>query len=76
MPDPHDTAGAGWGPDPPDRPALPTVADPGPPATGDPAVDEAVSRLLDLGAVPLDGQPAVYEAVHRALQDRLADVEG
>ena len=46
------------------------------PATGDPAVDDAVGRLTELTAVPLDEHPAVYERVHRTLTDRLADVEG
>lgn len=46
------------------------------PRTGDNGVDEAVSRLREAVAGPLDGQVAAYDAVHRALQDRLADVEG
>jgi hypothetical protein len=47
-----------------------------PPVTGDREVDDAVARLLDLPAVPLEDHPAVFEAVHRTLTDRLADVEG
>ena len=46
------------------------------PQTGDPGVDEAVARLREAVAGPLDGQVVAYDAVHRALQDRLADVEG
>ena len=46
------------------------------PLTGDAGVDEAVARLREAVAGPLDGQVAAYDAVHRALQDRLADVEG
>lgn len=46
------------------------------PRTGDAGVDEAVARLRESVAGPLDGQVAAYDAVHRALQDRLADVEG
>jgi hypothetical protein len=89
VPDPFDTAGTGWGnaatgwgnaapvehPAPAVQPS-PQAAAERPPVTGDHVVDEAVSRLEDLGAVALDEQPAVFDAVHRALQDRLADVEG
>jgi hypothetical protein len=49
---------------------------PEPPVTGDPAVDDAVGRLVDLTALGLDDHPQLYEGVHRILTDRLADLEG
>lgn len=45
-------------------------------STGDAAVDEALSRLVDLTDQPLRSHVAVLDAVHGALQDRLADAEG
>lgn len=45
-------------------------------ATGDTAVDEALTRLDGVEDLPLREQLAVLEAVHGALQDRLTDAEG
>jgi hypothetical protein len=45
-------------------------------ATGDDAVDEALTRLAGLDRAPLAEHVAVFDAVHAALQDRLADTEG
>jgi hypothetical protein len=45
-------------------------------ATGDDAVDEALTRLATLDVAPLAQHVAVFDAVHAALQDRLADTEG
>jgi hypothetical protein len=45
-------------------------------ATGDEAVDEALTRLATLDGAPLAQHVAVFDAVHAALQDRLADTEG
>ncbi len=50
--------------------------DPGPPVTGDPALDEMLRALASSSEVPLADQLPIIEAVHRGLQDRLADVEG
>lgn|GEM_PF-685681 len=44
--------------------------------TGDPHVDEALTRLDGLDGAPLREHVAVLDAVHGALQDRLADAEG
>jgi hypothetical protein len=44
--------------------------------TGDPHVDEALTRLDGLDDAPLREHVAVFDAVHGALQDRLADAEG
>jgi|tagenome__1003787_1003787.scaffolds.fasta_scaffold20961680_3 hypothetical protein len=46
-----------------------------PPATGDQAVDGAVSALAEVAEHPLEERLRVLEHVHRTLQDRLADVE-
>ncbi|WP_165372831.1 hypothetical protein [Pengzhenrongella frigida] len=43
--------------------------------TGDAAVDQALTRLGDLGDRPVADHVAAFEAVHTALQDRLADTE-
>jgi hypothetical protein len=53
-----------------------SIERPEPPVTGDEAVDQAVARLADAAAAPLEEQLPVFDAVHRTLQDRLADVEG
>ena len=45
-------------------------------ATGDDAVDEALTRLATLDGAPLSQHVAVFDAVHAALQDRLTDTEG
>ncbi|WP_258726823.1 hypothetical protein [Cellulomonas sp. NS3] len=44
--------------------------------TGDHAVDEALTLLATLDALPLREHVAVFDGVHTALQDRLADTEG
>lgn len=44
-------------------------------ATGDDAVDEALTRLATIDGAPLAEHVAVFDAVHAALQDRLADTE-
>lgn len=43
--------------------------------TGDAAVDQALTRLADLGERGVRDHVAVFDAVHTALQDRLADTE-
>lgn len=50
-------------------------ARPGPPVTGDQAVDAAVAALAAVTTEPLEERLGVLEHVHRTLQDRLADVE-
>jgi hypothetical protein len=50
--------------------------EPAPPATGDPAVDEATADVAATAGEPLETRLAAYERAHRTLQDRLADVEG
>lgn len=58
-------------------PGMPPPVVPDPPATGDPHVDEALSRLhASAASGDLDAQADAGEAVHRALQDRLADLGG
>lgn len=44
-------------------------------ATGDDAVDAALTRLETIDGAPLSQHVAVFDAVHAALQDRLADTE-
>jgi hypothetical protein len=47
---------------------------PGPPAgPGDPRVDDAVSRLAEIDALPLAEQVEVYTDIHRRLAGFLAD---
>jgi len=41
--------------------------------TGDAAVDAALTRLVELEALPVRAHVGVFDAVHGALQDRLAD---
>lgn len=53
--------------------APPTVQ---PPATGDDAVDTALSGIPTALGRPLEEQLTVFEAAHTTLQDRLSDVEG
>ena len=53
----------------------PPAEDP-PPATGDPAVDQATVEVAATSGEPLETRLAAYERAHRTLQDRLADVEG
>jgi len=54
-----------------DAPELPE-----PPYTGEPGVDEALTRLASVTGATLEEQLPVLESVHRTLQDRLADVDG
>lgn len=44
-------------------------------ATGDAAVDEALTRLDGLDTLSVRAHVSVFDAVHSALQDRLADSE-
>lgn len=44
-------------------------------ATGDPRVDEALSRLDDLTGLPVAEHPAVFEQVHQRLAEALGDLE-
>jgi len=46
------------------------------PTSGDPAVDEALTRLAGVEKQDLRVQLTTFEDVHTALQDRLADAEG
>ena len=58
-------------------PGMPPPEVPDPPATGDPDVDQALSRLhANASTGDLDAQADAGEAVHRALQDRLSDLGG
>lgn len=70
--------GAPPAPEPAAQTAVPQTAVPQSPVpqTGDPAVDEALSRLAGAADLPLEEQVGVFDAVHRTLQDRLADVDG
>lgn len=43
-------------------------------ATGDPRVDEALSRLDDLAGLPVAEHPAVFEQVHQRLAEALGDL--
>ncbi|NMR21424.1 hypothetical protein [Cellulomonas fimi] len=51
------------------------AADPQTGATGDAAVDAALTRVVGLDERPVREHVAVFDAVHTALQDRLADTE-
>lgn len=56
---------------------MPPPEVPDPPATGDPHVDAALSRLhASMSTGDLDAQADAGVAMHRALQDRLADLGG
>ncbi len=44
------------------------------PSTGDPRVDEALSRLDELGGLPVSEHPAVFEQVHRRLAEALGEL--
>jgi hypothetical protein len=55
--------------------AVPAEAVSPPPATGDPRVDDALSRLAEVEALPLAEQVAVYTDIHRRLAAVLADPE-
>ncbi len=54
----------------------PPVAQPRPPETGDPVIDDALAELAAAPADDLDAQLAAGEAVHRTLQARLHDLGG
>lgn len=58
---------AGSAGDPPPGPAQPP--------TGDPRVDEAVSRLSELPGLPVAEHPAVFEDVHRRLAETLGELD-
>lgn len=45
------------------------------PHTGDPRVDDALSRLEELAQLPVTEHLSVYEDVHRRLHDALADLD-
>lgn len=51
-------------------------AAPGPPQTGDPAVDAALVELGVAAQSPVADQVEAYVGAHRVLQDRLADIDG
>lgn len=44
------------------------------PSTGDPRVDEAVSRLDELPGLPVTEHAAVFEHVHQRLTEALGDL--
>ena len=46
------------------------------PVTGEPRVDDALGRLTDLAALPVDEHVGVFEDVQRRLHDTLADLTG
>jgi hypothetical protein len=71
VPEDQESSGAGEGS--PDAGAIGPIEIP---HTGDLTVDEALSRLAEAAALPLEEQVGTFDAVHRTLQDRLADVEG
>ncbi|WUI02971.1 hypothetical protein OHR68_14545 [Spirillospora sp. NBC_00431] len=54
-------------------PEFPAVPAPGP--TGDPRVDDAVTRLGELGSRPVAEHVEVYEDVHQRLQELLASAD-
>ena len=47
---------------------------PAPDSTGDPRVDDAISRLAGLRETPLDEHPPVLEAVHDRLREILGEL--
>jgi hypothetical protein len=53
------------------RPMVPRAR----PSTGDPRVDDAVSRLDDLAGLPIDEHLAVFEYVHERLTEALGDLD-
>jgi hypothetical protein len=58
-------------------PSTPTPGTPTPgtptPSTADPRVDDALSRLAEMDALPLTEQVEVYADIHRRLAGVLAD---
>jgi hypothetical protein len=78
--DPRGTRGPedSRGPDP--RPDPHAPAEPAPlgvprTPTGDPGVDERLTRLADADHLPADGHVEVYEDVHRGLRDALTALD-
>lgn len=65
----------------PPAPLPPTDGEPSeqagtpPESTGDPRVDEALTRLSELDETPVQEHAPVVEEIHRALQDTLAEEE-
>jgi hypothetical protein len=55
--------------------ALPPLATPTAPVTGEPAVDAAVDNLSALSDLPVSDHVAIFEETHRQLQDALADLD-
>lgn len=45
------------------------------PQTGDPRVDDALARLHELEALPVEEHLPVYRDVHRRLHETLADLD-
>ncbi len=45
------------------------------PQTGDPRVDDALARLHELEALPVEEHLPVYHDVHRRLHETLADLD-
>lgn len=66
-----DDAGRSDGTAGPDQP--PQAAAPGIPATGDPRVDDALSRLAEVDQLPLAEQVDVFSDIHGRLAAVLAD---
>ena len=46
------------------------------PVTGEPRVDDALSRLQDITALPVSEHVPVYDDVRRRLHDTLSDLSG
>lgn len=57
-------------------PPVGTAPDSAPEVTGEPRVDQALTRLRDIEGAPLADHVAAYDEVHRLLQDALADLDG
>lgn len=55
----------------PRRPVVPRAR----PSTGDPRVDDAVTRLDDLAGLPIAEHLAVFEYVHERLTEALGDLD-
>jgi hypothetical protein len=45
-------------------------------ATGDPRVDDAMARLVDVDESPVGEHLDIYQDVHRRLHEALADLDG
>jgi len=57
-------------------PSKPVLAMSALPITGEPRVDDALGRLNDLTALPVNEHVAVFEDVQRRLHETLADLSG